>query len=56
MQLGWGQLLVIILLLFFLFGNLPKLIQDSSTALQELLQKRKKEKEKPKTRKKKTDQ
>jgi Sec-independent protein translocase protein TatA len=54
MQLGWGQLLVIILLLFFLFGNLPKLIQDSSTALQELLQKTKKEK--PKTRKKKTDQ
>jgi Sec-independent protein translocase protein TatA len=37
MQIGWGQLIVIILVLFFLFGNLPKLMKETSYALQELL-------------------
>jgi Sec-independent protein translocase protein TatA len=40
MQIGWGQLIVIILVLFFLFGNLPKLIKDTSHALQDLLNKK----------------
>jgi Sec-independent protein translocase protein TatA len=36
MQIGWGQLLFIGFLVFLLFGNLPKLLKDLTTGIQEI--------------------
>lgn len=36
MQIGWGQVLFIGFLIFLLFGNLPKLLKDLTTGIQEI--------------------